>query len=142
MAERSKGSQLPGTYAVQAALATIALGTADEVAVWKNDTGATVKITAAGYLPDTAVTGNTTNNFTLQMKSKTAAGAAAHNITAVKTYGTGVNMTQWVKDALTLSTTAADLLVDNGETVTLDKAETGSGLALPAGLAVLNYQFV
>jgi len=128
--------------AVQVAVAKIAAGTADEIGIWKNNTGASVKLSKVGYVPDTAVTGATTNNFILQAKSKTAAGAAAHNITSAKTYGTGVNIAQWVEDTLTLSTTAADLNVDDGELVTLAKTETGSGLDLQAGLVTLEYKHI
>jgi len=47
----------------------------------------------------------------------------------------------FVEDALVLSTTTADLQVANGEVVTLDKSENGTGLALPAGVASLQYKF-
>ena len=142
MAEKPRITQLPGTIGIQEGVKTIALGTADELIVWRNNTGATLKVTEFGYTPDTAVTGNTTDNFTLRGKVKTAAGAAAANLTAVKTYGTGVNISQFVVDTLTLATTAASLLIDNGELVTLDKAETGSGLALPEGIVTIKGQFV
>lgn len=133
---------MPGTEGVQAAVIAIANGTSDEVAVWKNNTGAPVTVTKVGYTPDTAVTGNTTNNFTLQAKSKVPAGTAAANVSAVKIYGTGVDIAQFVEDTLVLSTTAADVRIEDGELVTLDKAETGSGLTMPAGIVTIEYQYV
>lgn len=142
MAERPRPSVLPGDVGFQMAIDAIAKGTSDEIAVWRNNTGATLQVTELAYTPDTAVTGATTDNFILQGKSLTAAGAAAHNITSAKTYGLGVDITQWVKDALTLSTTAANILVADGELVMLSKTETGAGLALPAGLVTVKGRFV
>jgi hypothetical protein len=141
MAELPSNTTDNGTQSAQQKVLTLANGTADEVAVWRNDSGAAVNVTGVRYTPDTAVTGDATNNFALQLKSKTAAGAAAHNVTAVKTYAAGVDMTQWVADALVLSTTAADLRVEDGEVLTLDKTENGTGLTLPEGVVEVDYQF-
>lgn len=141
MVERSKGSQLGGTYEVQAVVETITATNDNEVMVWKNNTGAPVKITKAGFVPEAALSGADTNNMTLQFKSKTAAGVAAANVTAVKTYDSGTDLVAFSEDALVLSTTAADLRIEDGESVTLDKAENGTGAALPAGIATLTYQF-
>lgn len=141
MAERPGMTHIPGTQERQAAVIAIALGTADEVLVWMNNTGAPVNIKQAGFIPDEAHTGAATNNMALQFKSKTAAGAAKKNITAVKTYASGTDMTKFVKDALVVSTTAADVIVLDGESVTLDKTENGTGLGLPAGLAVLEFKY-
>lgn len=142
MVERPRPTTLPGTVGVQGHIEAIANTVSNEVLVWRNNTGAKVKITKAAYTPDEAVTGNDTNNFTLQFKSKLAAGGANKNITAVKTYDTGTDIAQFAEDTLVLSSTAADLEVDDGQAVTLDKAETGSGLTLPAGLATLEFQFI
>lgn len=141
MAERPRITQLPGTQERHAAIISIALGSSDEVLVWLNNSGASVNIKQAGFIPDEAHTGADTNNMALQFKSKTSAGAANKNITAVKTYSSGVDMTKFVKDALVVSSTAADVIVKDGESVTLDKTENGSGLALPAGLAVLEIRY-
>lgn len=141
MAESNKATKVPGRHPVEAPIAAIANGTSDEILIWRNNTGATVVVKQFGYSPDTAVTGNTTDNFTLQGKVKTAAGGAAANLTSVKTYGTGVDIAQFAEDTLTLSTTVADVEVDDGEAITLDKAETGSGLTLPAGLVSIEFEY-
>lgn len=142
MAERPGLTQISGTQEKQAAVITQAATATDEVLVWKNNSGATATIKAAGFVPDEAVTGDATNNMALQFKSKTSAGAANKNITAVKTYAAGVDMVKFKQDDLVVSTTAADILVKDGESVTLDKTENGTGLALPAGLAVLEIQYL
>lgn len=142
MADRSGITQIDGDQHAEAPVITLAGSTADELMVWRNNTGATVKVNQAGYTPDTAVTGADTNNFELRFKVKTAAGAAAANLTAAKEYSSGVDIVQFVEDTQTLSTTAADLLVDDGECITLDVAKNGTGLAFPAGLASVEYEFV
>ena len=142
MAERSRVTQLPGAVVKHVAVPTFTGTAADEVLVYSNQDGAKLKIISAGYIPDEAVTGAATNNFALQFKSKTAAGATDKNITSVKTYASGTDMVQFDQDNLTLSTTAADLEVVNGGAITLDITKNGTGLALPAGLAVVTFQYL
>lgn len=138
---RSKLSQLPGAHIHQVNIAGVALGSDEEFAVFHNDTGATIRILSAGIIPDASVTGNDTNNLTLQLKSKVAAGTAKANVTAVKTYDTGTDLTAFKKDSLVLSTTLTDRDLLDGESLTLDKAETGSGLILPASVVAITYEF-
>lgn len=141
MVDRPKLTQLSGNQSVSGYILTLGATTLNEQFVWKNNTGARVTITKAAYVPDTAVSGVDTNNMALQFKVKSAAGAVVTNLTAVKTYSSGVDIAQFAEDALVLSTTAADLIIENGESVTLDKTENGTGLALPAGHATLTYKF-
>ncbi len=143
MADESTGlNTLWGDIPVQAVVASIGATTADTVVVWTNNTGRQVKITAAGYIADTDVTGADTNNMALQFQNRGTLGTGTTGITDVKTYDSGTDLVDFVEDALTLSTTAADLLVDIDETVALDKTENGTGAALPAGVATLKFQFV
>ena len=110
--------------------------------MWMNNTGSTVKITLAGYVPDTAATGQATNQMTLQFRNKGSAGAGTTGITDIKTYSSGIDLVAFDEDTLTLSTTAADLLVAAGEVVALNKAENANGDELPAGIATLKYEHV
>ncbi len=142
MVDRPRRTTLSGAEGVGGHIEAIGATTSNEVEVWRNNTGAKVKITKASFSPDETLTGAATNNLTLQFKSKLAAGGVNKNITAIKTYASGVDIAQFAEDSLVLSTTAADLEVDNGQLVTLDKAENGTGLALPAGKATLEYQFI
>ena len=136
-------TQIDGDHIGQAtAVALTAAGTEDEIAVWKNNTGQKVRITEAGYLPDEVPTGADTNSVSLQFKSRTSAGAAKANITAIKNYTAGVNIVKLVQDSLVLATTLTDRDVDDDELVTLDITKPGTGLALPAGIAVITYQFI
>ena len=142
MAERPRRTQLPGTEGVQAAIIAQTINVEDKLLVWRNNTGAKVKITKAAFTPDETLTGAATNSVSLQFQSRLAAGGASKNITAVKDYVSGVNIAQFVEDSLVLSTTAADLEVSDGELVILDVLMPGTGLALPAGLATLEYQYI
>lgn len=142
MVDRSKLSQLPGVHTVQAVIDIVALGSDDEQIVWKNNTGASVKITEAAFQGDAAHTGAATNNMILQFRNKGTLGTSTTGVTATKTYASGVDLTAFVSDALVLSTTAADLIIDDGETVALNKTENGTGLASPKGVATLTYEFV
>ncbi len=141
MVTKPASTSLDGEHPVQIRTPAIGATTSDEVLVWRNNTGRTVRISKAGFSPDTALTGAATNNLTLQFKSKVAAGTAKLNVTAIKTYASGTDIAQFAEDELVVSSTIADLLVLNGECVTLDKAENGTGLALPAGIATLEYTF-
>ena len=141
MADRPRNTRMSGDVTRSFPTDLIALGTSDEIVIWVNETGAPVKVTEVSVTPDTAVTGNTTNNLTLQAKVKTALGAAHANLTAVKTYATGTDLTAFAKDTLVMSASADDE-VDEGQIVTIDKAETGTGLPLPAGVFTLKYRFI
>ena len=140
-AKRPRKTQLPGVESVSVAIPAIALGTDGEQVVWTNKTGATVRITAVTYTPEAAVTGNTTNNLTLQLRNKGTAGSGTTAVTAVKTYATGTDLTAFVPDALVISTTAVDRDIDVDETVALNKVETGSGLILPEGVVTLEFEY-
>ncbi len=142
MAESPRLTELGGTVSVQAATVAIGATTSDEVAVWTNNTGQKVRVTGFGFLPETAVTGAATNNMALQARNKGTAGTGTTGITAVKTYASGVDIAAFVEDALVLATTLTDRDVDINETVALDKTENGTGLALPAGIATITYQYI
>lgn len=139
---RSRSSEHHGVHPAQGSTITLAANTEDKLLVWRNNTGSKVKIGKAAFTPDETLTGADTNSVSLQFQSRLAAGGASKNITAVKAYTSGVDIAQFVEDALVLSTTAADLEVDDGELVILDVTMPGTGLALPAGLATLEFEFI
>ena len=142
MGERSRASQLPGTVSEQTRFILVALGTAVDQLAWKNNTGATVKITGAGVIFDAAVTGADTNNFAIGIVNKELAGSGSVAVTSVTTYASGTDAVAFVEEPLTLSGTAANLLIADGEVVVMSKTENGSGLEMPAGLVVLRFQYV
>lgn len=141
MVKSNKISTLGGDHEVQVATALIVATADDELVVWSNKTGRTVKITAAGFIPETKLTGAATNNLTLQFRNKGLLGTGTDGITDIKTYASGTDAEDFVEDALVLSSTAADLLVADGEVVALNKVENGTGLELPAGVAVIRFEY-
>ena len=142
MAERARATQLPGSVTASAATPAIGATTSDEVVVWQNTTGASVEITGVTFCPDTAVTGAATNNMTLQLRNKGTAGTSTTAVTTIKTYASGTDILIFDQDALTVTSTTADAVIDNGETVALNKAENGTGLALPAGTVTIAFKYV
>ena len=142
MAKRSKVSQLPGAHLASTNVNTVALGSDDDQVVWHNKTGHAVAIEEVVYTPDTDVTGNTTNTLILRLLSRLTTGAAGKNVTALKTYDTGTDLTAFVADTLVVSATADDVRVEDGECLILQKTEDGTGLALPAGVVTIVYNFI
>ena len=125
-------------------LEAVALGTALETGVFTNLCGKTIKVTGASYAPDAAVTGNDTHYFSLGIVNKQAGGAGTVAVTTVKDYVTSTNLTKHVADDLTVTTPTAakEDEVDDGETLTLAKTETGNGLELPAGTLTIFGQYL
>lgn len=145
MAERSKRSQLPGTEGVsQGLFALVALGTDREAPVFKNNSGQTIKITGASVIPQAAHSGADTNNITLQLLNRELDGSASAGVavTAAKEYDSGTDLVAFDEDALVLSSTAANLLVEADEVLTLAKVENGTGLESPDMLVSIKYQYV
>lgn len=142
MAKRSKVSQLPGAHIASTNVNTVALGSDDDQVVWQNKTGHAVAVEEVVYTPDTDVTGNTTNTLILRLLNRLSTGASASNVTALKTYATGTDLTAFVADTLVVSSTAADVRVEDEECLILQKTEAGTGLALPAGVVTITYVFI
>lgn len=96
-----------------------------------------LKITAVKWIPKAAVTADPTNNFTLNLRNRTTGAGAA--LPASRSYA-ATNSVAFVAEAMTLSGTAADLLVAAGDVLTVSKVNAGTGLALPAGTVQVHAQ--
>lgn len=109
-------------------------GTPDEF------TGAVVPfrgvITKVTFVPKATVTGVVTNNFALTVRNRGANGAGAVNVASI-TYGSGVNATAFTAADVTLNATAANLAVNKGDVLTVEKLVNGTGLAMPAGTVIV-----
>lgn len=140
MSKSNKIADLPGDHVAQARTALVALGSDDEFPVWENSTGKQVKITGVVFIPETAVTGDDTNNFLLKIVNRGLLGVGSTAVTVVKEYDTGTDLVALKPDTIALSATAASLLVEPGEVLTFEKTETATGLALPAGLVHITYE--
>ncbi|MGH3442121.1 MAG: hypothetical protein ACRDUY_08780 [Nitriliruptorales bacterium] len=98
-----------------------------------------ITVTKAVWVPDAAVTGAATNNFALGVVNEGLVGTGTTAVTTVKTYASGTDSTAQVPEDLTLSTTAANLDVAEGEVLSLARTVNGTGLASPSGLVEIHY---
>lgn len=90
-------------------------------------------VTKVAYLPTAAVTGANTNTRTLNLVNKGNAGAGT-TVVATLALVSGVNLTAHDENAITLSGTAANLVVAAGDVLEWQSTHAASGLADPGGL--------
>lgn len=93
-------------------------------------------VTAVEFVPNTTQAGANTNSFTLNVRNRV--GAAGTAVPASLAFLAGVDLTALTPKAITLSATAADLVLAEGDVITVEKAVVGSGLACPAGAIVIH----
>lgn len=111
-------------------------GTADEFVIGPVPFRAVV--TAVRFTPKATITGAATNNFSLSLRNRGAAGAGTALVTAAKTFASGTNAPAFIADALTV--TPANANVNAGDVLTLERLVNGSGLAMPAGAVTVTLQ--
>ncbi|MGO1049787.1 hypothetical protein [Crossiella sp. CA198] len=95
------------------------------------------KVTSAKWVPESSITANGTNYFTLTLRNRTTGAGAA--LPASRSY-IATNSTALAPEAMTLSGTAADLNVAEGDHLSVEKLVTGTGLAMPAGVVMVALQ--
>ena len=99
-----------------------------------------LKVVSVNWVPDAAVSANGTNFTTLTVQDRGAADGSPTTI-ASRSYA-ATNATQFEVDTtLALSGTAANLLLASGDVITVARAHSGTGIALPAGLLEISCQF-
>lgn len=99
----------------------------------------TSKVLKVLYLPGAALTADDTDYATITVSKYTAAGGSKTTVataTTAITGGTG-NWTAFVPMEITLSATAANLILQSGAMLTYEVAKAGSGVAIPAGKLVV-----
>lgn len=90
-------------------------------------------VTAVTYTPDAQLTGADTDSRTLTLINKGQDGNGT-TVVATKAFTNGVNADDFDETALTLSATAANLVVADGDILALNSLHVGStGLADPGG---------
>lgn len=114
-------------------------GSADAWPVFTADRPVT--ITGVSWVPAAVVTGAATNNFALAAQNRGTAGSSTTAVTATKTYASGTNSVAHDIEALTLSSTDANLNLATGEVLALVRTVNGTGLAQPGGLVVVTYRY-
>lgn len=142
MTKSNKIEDLHGNHFVQARTILVALGADEETAIFRHSGSKSIKVTGVQWIPDTAVTGLVTNNMIIGIVNKGLAGVGTVAVTDLKTYGDTVDSVKFVGEALTLSSTAASLIVLAGEVLSLDKTENGTGMLLPPGIVEISYEYI
>jgi len=94
-------------------------------------------VTAVSYVPAAAITGHASNNFDLQLRNRGSDGTGTADVANLE-FLAGVNGTAFEASALTVDT-ANDELAE-GDVLSLEKVEGGTGLAMPAGKLVITVQ--
>lgn len=133
-----KDQYTPGTKRICRAIAAISGST---TAIWAlPPIGVKAKITGVNFIPDVDVTGAATNNFALGLQNRGTDGDGTTAVTAVTTFASGTDAAAHAKLALTLSGTAANLLVGASDVLALVRTVNASGLANPTGVVEVLYE--
>lgn len=90
-------------------------------------------VTAVTYTTSTAITGANTNSRTVSIINKGAAGSGTTSVASLALVST-VNTVAFVPKAITLSGTAANLLVTAGDVLVFNSLHVGTGIADTGGL--------
>jgi hypothetical protein len=127
---------MTGTLTFQAPIASFGDATSvGDLPIWR--TSYDVQITAVTLVPSAAITANGTNFATYTLYRHTA-GASATSV-ATRAWS-ATNSVALTAEAMTLSGTAANLLLTAADTLTMTKTEDGSGLIIPSMLVVVSYK--
>lgn len=129
-------SELGGTLQVVAyAPSQGTLGTDDNWPIWQAPLKC--KITAVTFVPSAAITANATH-YSIYTLTRYTAGASATAV-ATRTWAATDSVAE-TPEAMTLSGTAANLLLAVDDTLSLVKTHGGNGLVIPDGVLVVRYQ--
>jgi hypothetical protein len=90
-------------------------------------------VTAVSYTPDATITGAATNNRTFNLVDKGQTGVGA-TVVATLNFGNGTNAPAADEKAITLSGTAANLVVASGDVLEWQSVHVGTGITDPGGL--------
>lgn len=93
-------------------------------------------VTAVSYATITAVTGANTNTRSVTLVNKAVAGTGTTAVATLQ-FDSGVNTTANVPKTITLSATAANLVVAAGDMLQWQSTHVGTGIADPGGLLLL-----
>jgi hypothetical protein len=129
-------NEIRGTLQVVAYVPSQAtLGTVDNWPVWR----APLKcnITSVAFVPSAAVTANGTHYSDYALTRYTAGASGA---TVATRSWAATNSVAETPEAMTLSGTAANLLLAVDDTLSVVKTVTGNGLVIPDGILVVRYQ--
>lgn len=90
-------------------------------------------VTSVSYIAEAAITGAATNNRTVSLVNKGQAGAGTTTVASL-TFASGVNAAANDDTAITLSGTAANLVLAAGDTLQWRSIHVLTGITDPGGL--------
>lgn len=93
------------------------------------------KVVRVDWIPSAAVTADASNYFTLNVRNRGSDGLGATNV-AARSY-VATNSVAFAREAVTLNATPANRVVAAGDALTVEKVNTGTGLAMPDGTVVV-----
>lgn len=93
-------------------------------------------VTSVAYVPTADITGADTNSRTLAATNKGSDGTGTTQIASLALTN-GNDMSDYDENAVTLSGTAANLSVDEGDVIAFTSTHVGTGLADPGGLVIV-----
>lgn len=93
-------------------------------------------ITAVGFIPNAAITGQDTDTRRVAVTNRGSAGAGTTEAAFLQ-FNSGVNAVKWDEKEITLHGTAANHVVAAGDVLTLDSTSPGTGLADPGGVYIV-----
>ena len=130
-----KLEDIQGNQTIEVDVASVATGTSDEQVAFVAPFNCTV--VSAKFTPAAAITGNDTNNHRLDVRNRGTDASGSTDI-ATYTWSAGNDGVAFVPTDLTV--TAANAVLAEGDVVTLEKVNAGSGLALPDGKLTIEIQ--
>lgn len=122
----------PLVRTVEEGVAAAATAAGDDTVIGQAPFDATV--TVVEYVPEAAITGVATNTRRVELVNRGQDGAGTTVVASLQ-FDSGVNATANNERAITLSGTAANLLLAAGDTLQWRSIAVGTGLADPGGLA-------
>ena len=112
------------------------LGTDDNWPVWYSENKS--QIISVTFIPSDAITANATH-YSVYTLTRYTAGATATTV-ATRSWA-ATNSVAETAEAMTLSGTAANLLLAAADTLSMVKTHGGNGLVIPDGLLVIGYKW-
>ncbi len=93
-------------------------------------------VTSVTFTPDAGITGHATNNRTVSIINKEDDGTGTTAVAELE-FDVGVDATAFDETAITLSGTAADLVVAEGDVLAWSSVHAASGVADPGGTVTI-----
>lgn len=91
-------------------------------------------VTAVAYVPEAGITGAASNTRSVTLVNKGQDGTGTTTVATLQ-FDSGVNAAAYDEKTVTLSATAANLLVAQGDVLQWRSLHVGTGLADPGGIA-------